>query len=272
MSHDKQKYLAVTDSSATEEVKEREHEIVVGGEIIPVKFKHGEPTILPFEQGVKFMKDGFTVREVDGKDLKLPPVAADNVVQSLKPNECVATYDELTLNALKMRAAQRSGGEIYLDAGEEDKDNLINFMLGTAPVEAESEDDFEFDPEGDVDELAAVEVSGLDQTIEATEATEEPAGVPVEESSLDTTKPVASNEAESNPVVSENAPETETKEGDEPKFTLEEVEGATDEAMRLAVENGIDINEVEGSGENGNVLVDDVQKLIDAKNTDTPSA
>jgi pyruvate/2-oxoglutarate dehydrogenase complex dihydrolipoamide acyltransferase (E2) component len=50
----------------------------------------------------------------------------------------------------------------------------------------------------------------------------------------------------------------------EETFTLEEVEGATDSAIRLASENGIDINDVVGTGKDGNVLKKDVEDYIEA--------
>jgi len=155
--------LLVVDSSVTEEVTERTHEIIVGGELIPVTFKHGEDTILPFEQGVKFMSDGFTVTECDGLELALPAVASDNVAAQISSDECIAKYTELNINSLKLRAAQKEGGEIYLDADDADREDIIAFIVGDAPV-AESEDapleedslidedEFEVDPDPDTPE------------------------------------------------------------------------------------------------------------------------
>ena len=152
------KYLHVIDSSCTEEAQERTHEIVVKGETIPITFKYGEKTVLPFEQGVKFMKDGFTVEQVSGETLDLPAVASDNVVAQIGHDETVAKYSELTTAALKLRAAQKAGGEIYLEAEEEDRPNIIEFLAGKPPVDDEEnlideddEDTETVDPEPTVD-------------------------------------------------------------------------------------------------------------------------
>lgn len=139
MSKNEQRTLLVVDSSCTEEAKERTHDIIVDGRVISVTFKHGEDTVLPFEQGVKFMCDGFVVTECGGAELTLPAIATDNVSAQIGPDECLAKYTELTISALKLRAAQKEGGEIYLDADDEDKEDLIAFIMGESPVDEAEE-------------------------------------------------------------------------------------------------------------------------------------
>lgn len=129
------KALHVVDSSVTEEAQERVHDVIVKGEIQQVAFRYGEKTILPFEIGVKFSGlQGFSVHEVDGKLLELPAKASENVAAQLAYDECVAKYSELTFTSLKLRAAQKPNGEIYLEADEKDRDNLIAFLIGEPPV------------------------------------------------------------------------------------------------------------------------------------------
>jgi hypothetical protein len=128
-----EKLLRVTDSSCTAEAPERTHTIKVRGELVDITFKLGEDKILPFEQGVKFMVDGFKVEEADGGTLVLPAVAKDNIKASLAGDEAVANLAELTLSSLILRASQKPGGEIYLNATDADRDDLISFIKGEAP-------------------------------------------------------------------------------------------------------------------------------------------
>lgn len=134
-----EKLLRVTDSSCTAECPERTHTIKVRGELIDIKFKLGEEKLLPFEQGVKFMVDGFKVEEADGSSLVLPAVAKDNVKASLGADEAVANLEELTLSSLILRASQKAGGEIYLNATDSDRDDIIAFIKGKPPVAAADE-------------------------------------------------------------------------------------------------------------------------------------
>lgn len=148
---EKSKALLVNDLSVNETSGPRTHVIVVGGQEIEVKFELGKQTILPFEQGAKFMgKEGFVVREVDGNELKIPAVPSDSVAAQIGPDECVAKYDELTFNALKVRAAQKQDGEIFLEAEQEDRDSVIAFLIGDdlVPVVDEEEDLIDLDPIG----------------------------------------------------------------------------------------------------------------------------
>lgn len=127
------KFLRVIDSSCTNECPERTHTIVVHGSRVVVTFKLGTETILPFEQGIKFMIDGFTVEEVDGNVLDLPAVASESVLPLLANDECVAKYSELSTSALKLRAAAKSGGEIYLGSSDDDRNLIVSFLSGNLP-------------------------------------------------------------------------------------------------------------------------------------------
>lgn len=344
----------VIDSSVNEDNPVREHEIIVKGQIIPVVFRLGEPKILPFEHAMKFMKDGFTVKEVNGSDINLPAVPTDSVSAQLAPDETVAKYSELTFSALKLRAAQKSDGDIYLEAKEEDRLEIISFLMGEVPaveVDTVEADDGDRSEEIDVTEpkitpdpdALAKKIDGIirhfgeglenvtsrevgehngaivyaivhvdpdagekvlvqgtlaelhQATIEGKNAgrfnSDQDAKAPVVEpvGDEDVANALADEGTEPNSPDGEEgqahdhppAPEADTDEvatdetvaegneeegeadAEEPTFTIDEVEGATDEAMRLAVENGIDLKDVEGTGENGNVLVGDVEAYIE---------
>ncbi len=163
---EKGKFLEVIDSSTTETHRERTHDIIVNGEVIPITFVFGKRTILPFEQGIKFMKDGFEVKEVDGDSLELPAVASENVQFQLKKDECVAKYTELTLSALKLRAAKKNGGEMYLDATDEDREDIISFITGEelhTVIDKEPDDEIDIeDGTNNIDKYGSKEESNND--------------------------------------------------------------------------------------------------------------
>jgi hypothetical protein len=207
-----QKFLRVIDSSVTEEYPKRVHEIVLNGTIIEVPFTLGVPTILPFEQGIKFMKDGFKVEATDGSSLDLPVIPTDNVVASLAKDECVAKFSELRIGALKLRAAQRHGGEIFASCTDQDRKELVSFLSDSKIGE---------------DETVADTVDGEDDLID-----------------------------------DEDEDETST-------FTVDEVQTATDGAIALLADYGIELSAVTGTGKNGNVLVGDVKDYIE-KNSLSP--
>lgn len=298
------KKVLVIDHSVTELVPERIHQIPVDGEIVEVKFNHDVDTVLPFGLGVKFLKDGFTVKELDGtEELRLPPVPSDSIAQQLASDECVAKYSELTLEALKLRAAQKAGGEIYLDADEDERDNMISLLSGELPVLDdividESFDGLDVDPEAEeiedpADDTAPdiVDPQGAEVTDPVVDPEAEPDPVidgvmadvdePVEDPVADTesnvipegnteTAPKSAPEAET--VTDPEAPaEVATDPVAAEEFTLAEVEKATDEALRLAAENNVDINNVTGTGEDGNILVSDVQTYLDNLTPEAPA-
>lgn len=159
------KYLRVVDSSVNELYPKREHEIEIRNEWITVVFQLGEDTILPFEQGAKFFTmDGFDVFDVDGGfELEVPPTASDGVVSQIGKDQCVANYTELRTDALRLRAAHRSGGEIYLDADDDSRPDIISFLIGEVPTDEAEE---LVDPE---EEEAAEDEIDLDQADPADE-------------------------------------------------------------------------------------------------------
>lgn len=158
MTKDSAKLLRVTDSSCTAETPVREHDVFVRGVLTRTVFKLGEELLLPFEHGIKFMLDGFKVEEADGRTLDLPAVTKEHIRAELAPDQVIANLSELTLASLKLRAGQKKGGEIFLDAGDDVRNDIIDFLLNKAPATAseepvetvDGEDDLvEHDDEGD---------------------------------------------------------------------------------------------------------------------------
>lgn len=160
MTKDSAKFLRVTDSSCTAESPERTHDVFVRGTLTRTIFTLGKEVILPFEHAIKFMIDGFTVEEVDGRTLNLPAVTKESIRSELAADQVIAYLSELTLASLKLRAGQKQGGEIFLDADDSARGDLIDFILGKPPGSAadeplktvDGEDDL-VDDEGDDDDI-----------------------------------------------------------------------------------------------------------------------
>lgn len=175
--------LRVIDQSATAENPTRVHDVIIDGQIQKITFNHGVATELPYATGLKFMQDGFTVLEHD-TDIPLKrPAATDETVRfRIGENEIVASYDELTDAAIKLRAASKPTGEKFI-VGEFDRKAAITFLKGVAEKEAVSEDvkvEFgtEMDEDGTVGEdplevdmadLSAVEIAHVSEGAPATD-------------------------------------------------------------------------------------------------------
>lgn len=290
MKNDIQKMLRVIDTSCTDEAKTRTHDIIVNGQAVSVTFTHGVDTILPHEQALKFMKDGFRVEELqDGYELRLPPVPMDNIAASLKPGECVATFEELTVSALKVRAAQKEGGEIYLNADDASKPDLIAFLKGEAPASGgvmlapekaaePSEEDtslIEDDSEDEAGKAAdaafqAKYGASFDIVIQALKdkfgANTWTGGLPVGgEAGVYTLTfdgtPVAIGTLDE--LIAAEGIKAPEPAGEERTFNIGEIKGATDEALELIATYDLDASQIVGTGEAGNILKEDVQAFID---------
>ena len=137
------KTMRVIDTSATAECPVREHDIFVGGELRRITFEYGKETFLPEEIAMKFMNDGFIV--IDGEKTVDVPKASDLFKAHLKPNEVIATYEELKLSALKTRAASRIGGERFLTDKKAAEAEIIAFLLDAPVVDDDEEDEIVID-------------------------------------------------------------------------------------------------------------------------------
>ncbi len=124
-----EKIVYVLDTSATAESPKRAHDIIFNGSIERVEFSHGKPKAMPFEMACKFMLPGFIVKDEDGLDMGAPPVTVDAVKFQIGDDEIVAKYEELTVEALTLRALGRVGGEIFADSKRDtSRVELIAFL------------------------------------------------------------------------------------------------------------------------------------------------
>lgn len=117
----------VTDSSATMHYPTRVHEIILNGKVERITFNHGEPTLLPFEKAAKFQREGFTMLSEDGTELKRPSDTPPVVQLSIKSSEVVARLEELTQEALFLRASILIGGEKF--GKNSNKKDMIAFLI-----------------------------------------------------------------------------------------------------------------------------------------------
>jgi hypothetical protein len=133
------KFVKVIDTSATADCPLRNHDIRIGDEIQTITFQQGAPTRLPFEIGMKFMKDGFIVLDDDGEGVVPAPATTDETIRlRIGADEVVAKYEELTVSALMIRAAALPGGE-KLTVGAVDRVALIDFLKGTTSLTSADE-------------------------------------------------------------------------------------------------------------------------------------
>lgn len=156
-----EKLYRVVDSSATAEHPIRNHEVMVDGQVRQVDFRYGEPTVLPMNVAMKFRKEGFKVSDFDGHEVKLNAVTDETVRIRIGDDEVVAKYDELSIDALQMRAVILPGGEKFLQ-GPIQKDAVIAFLKAplAPPVEevpADPEVLTDAEPADEVDPDAVVE-------------------------------------------------------------------------------------------------------------------
>ena len=129
-------YMYVIDTSATPMADTRVHHLrLTGGRIAAFTFKAGEPLRLPFEQAIQFLKnDGFVHVDAQGNEMpfrkapKRPDDLQPGEVFKLDEAETVARFDELTTNALILRAAMLPESDAIVRT--QDRAAIIPFIIG----------------------------------------------------------------------------------------------------------------------------------------------
>lgn len=107
------KTLHVEDTTALPDHPDRVHEMIVDGRRTAFTFKPGEKKPMPIDLALRFNQSGFIVSDPDTGDVYEPAPAqpAGAAALVLKANEVVARLDELTAEALLIRAKVMPGGE-----------------------------------------------------------------------------------------------------------------------------------------------------------------
>jgi len=153
---DNQEFLIVEDTSCTDTSGDRIHTIIHNGEEKPITFKYGETVTLPRDIAMKFHKDGFKIKDISGDNEIALPKAVDNVI--LGPDQVIAVYDELTVEALQIRAASQTHGEDYLDST--DRHLLTSFLKGEITRTVDDEEEL---IDGDDDEDTDFDINAIDE-------------------------------------------------------------------------------------------------------------
>ena len=122
------KYQVIDKLVGLEAEKPRRHEFIdpITHRKEAYDFVYSKPTIVPEWIAIKCLSipEGFSVFDDKGIELELrEPDQEKGIV--LKHNETVASYDELTLDALRVRAEQIQGYSTSIKG----KDSLINFLM-----------------------------------------------------------------------------------------------------------------------------------------------
>jgi hypothetical protein len=132
-------YLQVTDTTCTPAYPTRTHDIMYQGRRAQVTFNYGNPLRLPIDVALKFLKDeAFVVTDEDGNQYDPTPKAPEAAGAEFKlaPDEIVAKLDELTQEALYLRAKQLNGSD-HIKKGTP-KTELVAFLAAQRLTEAKA--------------------------------------------------------------------------------------------------------------------------------------
>lgn len=119
--------LVVEDPSCNATYRERTHELMVGGQPKIFVFKYGEKMELPRPEAMKFLKAGFTVKDATGSKIEQTPVQPAGGKIILADDQTVATFAELSQEALWKRCLQEVGGEKL--SRSDSKRDMVNFLI-----------------------------------------------------------------------------------------------------------------------------------------------
>lgn len=151
-----------THDGEREVYKSRKHDVLMaGGQLRTLAFNYNRATVVPEAIAVKLLKEPAFVRvdeHGDAIEWRNPPKQPEELQAGeqfqLAADETVAKYDEMTVEALKIRAMQMVGGETVKTAKKED---VIAFLIAAvaakralaAPPQASDPDLVEVDAEPD---------------------------------------------------------------------------------------------------------------------------
>lgn len=148
--------IFVLDTTAQPGV-DRTHEMLIEGRLVPFTFKYATPLKLPFAIAMKFVNIAeFVSTDENGvpTPFKRTPVQPEQLQAGqrfrLADDETVARYDELTIEALLIRAAIMPGGEaIKRNSG---KQAIIDFLQETAKARRAANVQNDIDPDSFIPE------------------------------------------------------------------------------------------------------------------------
>lgn len=160
----------------------RIHEIPLtpGGVAMPFKFVPGRPTRMPREYALRFLRDPFTVLDMDGNKLETPPelhVLGDNrgvVGRKLAHNEVVASLGELTTQALFNRCKRHPNSDTI--GMQSSRDSMVGFLVGIAAKQERLTNQAKrakpgrgkpgFEADDEVEEASAAEIAHMSEGLD----------------------------------------------------------------------------------------------------------
>jgi hypothetical protein len=121
--------LYVMDTTATPAYPTRTHEHLIDGVPTQFTFAVGQKLPLSIDKALKFLKDpAFIVTDADGKRYDPTPKEPTGAAAvELAPNELIARIDELSTDALVIRAKQINGGEGFKK--QDGREKIIAFLI-----------------------------------------------------------------------------------------------------------------------------------------------
>lgn len=146
---DESNMCIVYDMNATEHGKKRYH--VIDGRTYALSADPDEPCTVPLAHALKFLQDpSFKVFDSDGNLMEMLRSVAHGG-QALQPHQCIATYAELTKEALLSRAMRMPNGATMNQ--NTPKERLIEFvMAGGVPAGVNSVEPTEEEVAGELED------------------------------------------------------------------------------------------------------------------------
>lgn len=130
--------MKVQDTTATAVSGMRTHDILCDGRVFQYSFKPGEALEMPPAHAWKFVPiDSFIVTdEKDNRIRQTIPITKGVETGQLKDDECIARYEELTIEALLSRAVPLPGGERM--GRQSGKEGLAAFLIAARKTKTPS--------------------------------------------------------------------------------------------------------------------------------------
>lgn len=130
---DKEFYIC--DLSAKDPGVKRDHQMIIDGALKTFSFSANKPTRMSRAAGIKFLRhsENFRRTDKDGNEIlwQATPTQPGDLQAGqtlvLADGETIARYDEMHIDALRVRAMQLPDGERFADA--ENRDEIIAFII-----------------------------------------------------------------------------------------------------------------------------------------------
>lgn len=120
----------VFDTSCTGSSRKRTHDVMVDGELRQVEFNYPNAVEMPFAHAMKFLREGFIVKDDEGNVVNRPNEQTVESVVAFGTDSVVARLTELTAESLFTRVATLPGGEAF--RANSSKNDMVAFLEESA--------------------------------------------------------------------------------------------------------------------------------------------